>query len=330
MKVDGRLKKGFTLVELLAVIIVLGVILLVTVPKVKSIINDSKEEASKRSIELFIRELNNKIFEKKLKGNFAPEICSVEDGAVICDGELLFTEKNKINGVISIDSGDISYYSLKINKYSFTTPATDEGCFSYTGNNYEVTITGYRNYVNNDSNNDACPRDVVIPEKIDGKTVDYIGNSAMYNKNLTSVIIPDTVTYIDYSAFRNNNILKVIIGNKVRIIDQNAFQQNNIKDIYIGNRVVSIGYNAFYTNKISNLIIPDSVESIGYGAFSSNSTLTTVRIGSGIKNIGSQAFTSTGITSFIIDAHRDDVTLSNNSGAGASSVCWLKDNPTCE
>ena len=48
-----RKKKGFTLVELLAVIVILAIISLIAVPIVLDIINNSKENSKKESIELY-------------------------------------------------------------------------------------------------------------------------------------------------------------------------------------------------------------------------------------------------------------------------------------
>ena len=47
------MKKGFTLIELLAVIVILAIIALIATPIVLNIINDSKENSNKRSIELY-------------------------------------------------------------------------------------------------------------------------------------------------------------------------------------------------------------------------------------------------------------------------------------
>lgn len=53
------MKKGFTLVELLAVITILGILLVIAVPQVTSLINDSKEQSYKKQIEFIENSAKN-------------------------------------------------------------------------------------------------------------------------------------------------------------------------------------------------------------------------------------------------------------------------------
>ena len=47
------MKKGFTLIELLAVIVILAIIALIATPIILGIINDAKDSANERSVELY-------------------------------------------------------------------------------------------------------------------------------------------------------------------------------------------------------------------------------------------------------------------------------------
>lgn len=53
------LKKGFTLVELLAVIAILGIILTLTVPKIVDVVNESKMNTFKADVKLVLQKLNS-------------------------------------------------------------------------------------------------------------------------------------------------------------------------------------------------------------------------------------------------------------------------------
>ena len=111
---------GFTLIELLAVIVILAIIAVIAVPIILDIINDSKEESNKRSIEMYAKALKNSIAKYQLDGrklgvskletidgrNFSNKNdFKVEyDGNVACevieiyaDGTI-YLEKCKVNG----------------------------------------------------------------------------------------------------------------------------------------------------------------------------------------------------------------------------------------
>lgn len=116
-------KRGFTLVELLAVITVLGLLLILAVPKVNSIINDSKKktflgeaQAVYRTAKMKALDLANEgeggIIDSKgsikldMKGNKL-------DYCVIVDETATITRITVSNGTYIID-GDSDFMSLDI------------------------------------------------------------------------------------------------------------------------------------------------------------------------------------------------------------------------
>lgn len=116
-------KRGFTLVELLAVITVLGLLLIIAVPKVNSIINDSKKktflgeaQAVYRTAKMKALDLANEgdggIIDSKgsikldMKGNKL-------DYCVIVDETATITRITVSNGTYIID-GDSDFMSLDI------------------------------------------------------------------------------------------------------------------------------------------------------------------------------------------------------------------------
>ena len=82
-------KKGFTLIELLAVIVILAIIALIAVPIVINIINDSKKESIKRSIELYIGHAQKMIAKEQMKDStFNPSECEIKpEGILECKNE---------------------------------------------------------------------------------------------------------------------------------------------------------------------------------------------------------------------------------------------------
>ena len=80
-------KNAFTLIELLAVIVILAIIALIATPIILGIINDSKEQSTKRSAENYIDAVEQAIVRKNLEGEYNPEECKIEKGEVTCEGK---------------------------------------------------------------------------------------------------------------------------------------------------------------------------------------------------------------------------------------------------
>ena len=78
---------------------------------------------------------------------------------------------------------------------------------------------------------------VTIPASINGKPVKIIGEKAFFNKNLTSVTIPDSVTRIGKNAFRRNKMTTIVIPISVSVIEASAFCDNLLISITIGANV---------------------------------------------------------------------------------------------
>ena len=71
-------KKGFTLVELLAVIVILAFVSLITIPIVLSVVNKSGDSATRRSAENYRKAVKESVAKQNLSGNkFYPTECYV-------------------------------------------------------------------------------------------------------------------------------------------------------------------------------------------------------------------------------------------------------------
>lgn len=71
-------KKGFTLVELLAVIVILGVLLLIAVPSIQNVIKSSKRRSFESAIKLALENVETLASTGKVTGTVEP--CYVEFG----------------------------------------------------------------------------------------------------------------------------------------------------------------------------------------------------------------------------------------------------------
>ena len=98
------MKKGFTLIELLAVIVILAVIALIATPIILNIIEDTRVQSMKRSIDNYARALETEIARKQLT-----EVNVTIDDAIESmqyNGSRVSCETRKIlnNGEIYLDN----------------------------------------------------------------------------------------------------------------------------------------------------------------------------------------------------------------------------------
>ena len=216
-------KKGFTLVELLAVIVILAVILVIAIPRIIDVIDSSKLSSFESSARMIISDAEKQYAINKVNG--IEEEISCENTSKLNSNEYSNCEITfDSEGLASIElTGSGKFEGLTCTGNSITLTCntnsvtfTDEACFTFNSETGE--ITDYDN---------SCEKDVKIPSTIGGVAVTSIGATAFYNNSLTSVMIPDSVTSIGNSAFRANNLTSVTIPNSVTSIGYIAFEKTS-------------------------------------------------------------------------------------------------------
>lgn len=111
------MKNGFTLVELLAVIVILGIIALISYPIITGIIKDSKDKAISSNAKIYVEGVKKAIMEQQLSVGSINTICIIQDGGDLdCDNEKLpnplimdILNSNQIEGggIITIENGEV-------------------------------------------------------------------------------------------------------------------------------------------------------------------------------------------------------------------------------
>ena len=161
--------------------------------------------------------------------------------------------------------------------------AENEQLFSIVNYPSYVEITGYNGF---------NAKTIVVPPKINGKTVLKIGDSAFKNTSCEHIVLPELVTEIGDNAFSESKQLKSIeLGNQIRVIGKYAFSGClALKNIVLPEALSQIGMCCFYRSGIEKIIIPGSLQIIPYGCFSSCSKLREIIISEGVKTIEKNVF----------------------------------------
>ncbi|MDD7629873.1 MAG: leucine-rich repeat domain-containing protein [bacterium] len=143
-------KRGFTLVELLAVIVILAVILIIAMPKISDVIKNSKESSLETTAKLIASQAEKKYTENQVLDNSSTIKCS--DVAKISDADYEscnITFDSKGNAKVSI-VGKGKFEGMAVcnaNKNSATVSSdcsADAKYFSYEEVEGGISITGYQ------------------------------------------------------------------------------------------------------------------------------------------------------------------------------------------
>ena len=175
-------RNAFTLIELLAVIVILAVILVISIPRILDVIEESKVNTFKSTAQLIADSAEKKYVENKL--NNIDEEITCENVSKLSKEDYescKITFDNEGNAKVNI-IGKGKFKDLAICNGTKTsvelsdTCSTDAKYFAYEDVEGGISITGY---------SIEGGLDVVIPSNINGKQVVAIGNNAFTTKGVT-------------------------------------------------------------------------------------------------------------------------------------------------
>ena len=107
--------KGFTLVELLAVIVILALIALIATPIILNVINDAKKQAAKDSAYGYMDAVEKYIVSSELEDESIPDgIYRVED----LNKKISVKGSTPDNGIIKIENKEVKKYDIGIDGYA--------------------------------------------------------------------------------------------------------------------------------------------------------------------------------------------------------------------
>ena len=295
-------KNAFTLIELLAVIVILAVILVISIPRILDVIETSKKDSFKSTAQLIADSAEKKRVSDKLLGKEEEITCDKVAKISSKDYEYCIVKINEegkatvtIKGKGKFDGMAICNASKETSEISDTCP-TDDSYFIYGEAEINVIVKDNNKCINYfaisfyEGVYEICASN---PEEIANQIRANQIPSADYEKAGIIVETGETLIITGYNADGGTDVVipSNINGKKVVEIASNAFEDNQLTSVTIPNSVTSIGDSAFSSNQLTSVTIPSSVTSIGDSAFSSNQ-LTSVTIPSSVTYMGASAFNS--------------------------------------
>ena len=305
--------RGFTLVELLAVFLIMGILLMLAIPAINTIIFNSRVSAYVQSAQNYIKSAKNFVADGTINVSAYNITYYVHINNLVEDkaADSPFSPWNQAYVAITKDyDNSYDFYWTSADKAGWRIDLTEfdnlDKKLVYQGDktvNYRQPIGGRNRIMVIDENGqkyEARPfyeitRDEAI---LCYEFEDLTDTELMFvDYNIacgTDVIIPGKVdgklvTSIYQYAFENKGITSVFIPDSVTSIGSRAFFNNNLISLYVPNSVKKIGSEAFRKNKITNLVIEEGLNELGPRSFMTNNLKQPV-IPDSVDSIGSCSF----------------------------------------
>ena len=327
-------KKGFTLVELLAVIVILAVILIISMPKISDVIKNSKEASLETTAKLIASQAEKKYTENQVLNGSSTIKCS--DVAKINDADYEscnITFDDKGNAKVSIVGKGkfegIAVCNANKNSASISSDcATNASYFTYEDTTIVTNVivedaNKCKSYIQTkrlteEQATTLCTEGSITIGESTGSLKDLVVVGAIPSSDYeTAGLRIETKDGISITGYNIEGGTDVVIpsqidGKTVVAIGDNTSDGLGITSVVIPNSVTSIGMNAFRWNKLTNVTIPSSVKTIGHSAFRGNK-LTNVTIPSSVISIDYYAFNS-----------NPNIVITNNSSISNTQDVWDK------
>jgi prepilin-type N-terminal cleavage/methylation domain-containing protein len=280
---NQKRKAGVTLIELIAVLVILGILTTISVVFIGGIIDNANQKADLANLS----NLNEATRNLRISQLYSQD--DVFEGYDTDEDRLTYLFEEDFISTIPILKNDENSFEFRVdvqqwviisNSVVIYTP-TDEVYFT-TDSTLSYRITSY---------DISGGLNVVIPQTISDTTITEIGSTAFPALGITSVVLQEGITRISGNAFKDNQLSSVTIPDSVERIWHNAFNNNQLTSITFGSGLTRIEGGAFGNNQLTSVSLPSSVLYVGDGAFGyGGNYITSITIGSNVSIGNSHSF----------------------------------------
>ena len=353
-------KKGFTLVELLAVIVILAVILVIAVPQIMSVIESARKGSIESTAKLIAEGAEREYTNRKILGKDTNIKCSDVSSMNSNDyGTCVITFDNRGKATVKVTGkGKFEGYTCNGNSTNMEcvkgeipgSTETDAQYFAYSEVEGGVSITGYlavgevNNVVVKDK--DKCvsylptvnaPEEYINTWCSGGAVNGFTLKDAVQQGEIPSSDYETAGLEVTYNGGGTDVVIPSMIdGKKVVAIADNAFTTNGVTPTNINNtKKVSASYLYNIDNKKEVTLLSYQLQNIGLGITSviipntvtsigkaafMDNQLTEVTIPSSVTSIGISAFFDNKLTTIVIPSSVKSIGQSAFSGNQLTSI----------
>ena len=194
--------KGFTLVELLAVIVILALIALIATPIILNVINDAKKQAAKDSAYGYMDAVEKYIVSSELEDESIQDgIYSVED----LNKKISVKGSTPDNGIIKIENKEVKKYDIGIDGYAVSNGEVEKVS---TTKKFENGTAVYYNPVSGEKCSESESKSTTGTKS--GCMKWYVFNDKEGNATVNVILDHNTTARVAYNSTGSNSEMKEV------------------------------------------------------------------------------------------------------------------------